>query len=218
MELPYEIIIISGKAASGKSYYGKLYEKKGYYLISCDELVRKLYKKFEEGIPKDDIFMIYQPTKNYDQYEDIKNNKKWKKYMRKAKKYFVRFIKKKIKKHKKVVIEGTIKDIDMIKDILGHYRYKFLFVKPKDEKIYLQNLTDRFVESPDNYGRIGFIGIKDKDKEGVLDYKKNGINGEKISKLLKNVASEQYIKIRDLHEYYAEHFYVKLVNNKRELK
>lgn len=137
--------------------------------------------------------------------------------MWKAKKYFIDYIKDKIKKYKRVIIEGTIKDIDMINKIIDN-KCKFVFVAPIDEKTYLYNLTDRFVESPDNYGRINFIAIKDTNKDGLNDYKKNGINGKIITKLLKDVAHEQYKKICDLYDYYANHFNVKKVYNNRTVE
>ena len=83
-----------------------------------------------------------------------------------SKNQFVEIIKKIIKQHKKVVVEGQL-NIRLINEIA------------ENKKSWMNNLKKRFEKDPANYGRIGWMEALDEadGKKGLNDYIKNGIDG-----------------------------------------
>jgi guanylate kinase len=187
LELPNDpIIFIVGYAGAGKSYLSKKFINKKYYVISCDEIIKKHLMQYGYA------FGIY--AQNIDKNLESAKNK------------FIQIIKQIIKKHKKVIIEGQIENIEMIHNIVGKSEFRIIFVKPKNIKSYTNNLINRFVDDPANYGRIGRLGNADSDGKGLNDYIKNGINGYHIKKLIKNVAKSIFFKHQEKFEYYNKNF------------
>ena len=125
-----------------------------------------------------------------------------------SKNKFIQIIKQIIEKHKKVIIEGQLENIEMIKEILGKSEFKTIVVKPKNIKSYTNNLINRFIDDPTNYGRIGRLQIADNkiNNKGLNDYIKNGINGYHIKKLIKSIAKSIFFKHQEKFEYYNKNF------------
>jgi len=192
LELPNDpIIFIVGYAGAGKSYLSKKFIDKKYHIISCDEIIREhIMETYDDHIK----FGIY--SQNTDKNLESSKNK------------FIQIIKQIIEKHKKVIIEGQLENIEMIKEIFGKSDFRIIVVKPKNIKSYTNNLINRFIDDPTNYGRIGRLQIADNkiDNKGLNDYIKNGINGYHIKKLIKSVAKSIFFKHQEKFEYYNKNF------------
>lgn len=194
-----EVIFITGIPGSGKSTIAKKFEKDGYYLISTDEIVEnKLIPLFKKEIDtkfngkKSVIYGIYHPS----HYGNI---------IEKARKIFVKIIKKIIDKQKKIVIEGTILNEFILKNIFSNNQnFKLYFIKPKNKKIYTDRFIKRFIDDPENYGRLGRLRKLDKNGSALDDYKKNGIKGKIISKLIVQVVDMKYNKMDEWIEFYKK--------------
>jgi dephospho-CoA kinase len=199
-------IYISGKGASGKSTYANIFKQKGYYVVHLDDVIKdKIFVLFKNHIENNtisfcDLFKIYR--------NDVKSN-----ILNEIKIKFIEIIKEYIKKYDKCVIEGTIKDVQMIKDIFDGFEFKFYYVIPKNIESYTRNITSRFIKEPNDYGRLGFIQSEDSNKNALNDFNENGINGMIISKLLKKVGDEQYKKIKELYDFYNKDFVVEIFVN-----
>jgi len=192
-ELPNDpIIFIFGYAGAGKSYISnKINNKKKYYIISCDEIIREHIMEREDDFIK---FGIY--NKNIDKNLESSKNK------------FIKIIKQIIEKHKKVIIEGQIENISMINKIVGESEFRIIIVKPKNIKTYTNYLINRFEDEPWIYGRIKRLQIADNEikRKGLNDYIKNGINGYHIKKLIRSVAKSIFFKHQEKFEYYNKNF------------
>jgi len=189
LELPNDpIIFIVGYAGSGKSYLSKKFINKKYYVISCDEIIKKHLMEYGYA------FGIY--AQNIDKKLELAKNK------------FIQIIKQIIEKHKKVIIEGQLENIEMINNIVGKSEFRIIVVRPKNIKSYTNNLINRFVDDPANYGRIGRLENADIEinRKGLNDYIKNGINGYHIKKLIKSVAKSIFFKHQEKFEYYNKNF------------
>lgn len=207
-----DIIFIAGKAGSGKSYIAKKFEAQGYILVSMDEVIRNtIIPKFTKEIKNElkgevwRIFRIYREGN----YGPIIN---------KIQQVFAREIRHKIraerKKGNKVVVEGSLWNNKVIREIFGiDHEFTFYFMKPKSEDIYIERLKDRFEEDPNNYGRLGFIKGSDKGGEALNDYKKNGINGDIIKRLLEEVGKKEYKRVKEWYDHYNKEFDIKIYVN-----
>jgi dephospho-CoA kinase len=165
------IIVIVGYAGSGKSYLSNQYSNKGYFVISGDEIIRN------HLVSKDNN------TKHFGIYQEIVP-----KELMESKNEFISIVKNLICLHKKVVIEGQFRNVDMLKEIIGNNEFNIIINIPNNMKTYINHLTNRFIESPENYGRIGSMAILDNKKKGLNDYYENGIEGKIIRKLINNCA------------------------------
>lgn len=186
-----DIKIIVGYAGSGKSYLAEQYRKKGYFIVSCDEIIK-------EHLMKDS-----SDTVHFGIYEKNINKK-----LSKSANKFILIIKKIIKQHKKVIIEGQLKNIDMINKIVGKNKYTIILTKPRNKSSYVKHLISRFVNNPANYGRIGILEVIDNRNGRIAlnDYIRNGMNGRHIKKLIKDGADARYCRHEELHDYYRNNF------------
>lgn len=195
-----KVVFVSGKGATGKSTFAKTF--KGYYLISLDEIIRISVAK-RLGITENkkiaELFNLYK----VEECSEL---------ILKAKEIFVEFVREEISKHYQVIVEGTIKDNGLIKKIFEGYEFTFYYMKPKTMEEYEMRIKQRFIESPDIYGRLGFLEKSDKDKKALLDFKENGIDGKVISNFIRVSANEQYKIIEDLYQYYAKEFSLSICN------
>ena len=195
------IIFITGKAASGKSSVSKKIEQDGYFLVSLDEIIKhELSLKMKNEIQTEfngDYTYLYRLYRNDDNSPIIS----------KARNIFIKIIKDIIMKHKKVVVEGSLWNIDAIRQIFGKDdEFTFYFVKPKNEEIYLERLKLRFMEDPNNYGRLGFLWKNDADGKALADYHKNGITGKLINNLITTVGKKEYDRVDEWIDRYKDEF------------
>ena len=115
---------------------------------------------------------------------------------------------KKLKEHNgKVVVEGGLQSHTLIRKIFGsNDDFEFYVVRPPNLKAYTKRITQRFVSDPNNYGRLGWIKNADKDKKGLEDFLKNGIDGKIIKALLRKVAKERFPKHDEIYQSYLPEF------------
>ena len=185
------IVFIVGYGGAGKTHLSKKLAKYGYYVVSCDLIIEKY-------IMKDPL-----DCKHYGIYEGNIDAS-----LVESKNKFIAIIKKILQEHKKVVIEGQIKSIDIFNEIVGKQPFSIILVKPKNINSYINNITNRFIEDPANYGLIGRLQYEDtlNNKIGLNDYIKNGINGKYIQKLIKHVATKYFARHQQTHDYYKKKF------------
>jgi hypothetical protein len=164
----------------------------GYYILSTDEIIRNNLMKD----PNDTVHFSLYIEKRINR-EDLQASRV----------KFVSIIKKIIKKHKKIIIEGQLNSI-LIGEIADNKKFDIILVKPKNKKTYTKNIINRFIEDPTNYGRIGWMKTNNElnKKKGLHDYIKNGINGKIIQKLLKTAVEQKYHVHNKLHDYYKQHY------------
>lgn len=198
-----KLIFISGIPGSGKSTVAEEFGRQGYYIISTDKVIdEKIVPLFSKEIKEEFnnkkavIFGIYHPK----DYGPI---------IKKARKNFIKIVKKMIKKRQKkgdkIVVEGTILNKKVLRGIFGrNENFKFYFIKPKNKEEYKQRFIKRFEEDPENYGRLGRLRKLDKDGKALEDYRNNGIKGKIISELIKKVIKMKYDKMGEWIEYYTE--------------
>lgn len=186
-------LLMVGYAGSGKSTIADKYVKNGYTIIHTDEIITNvIMKKFS----KDDLWYFNIYAINIDPKLET------------VVKYFVGLMKKYIKKHKKIIIEGQIRNADIIRNIFGDDDFDVLLVKPKNKSTYKKRVTSRFEEDPANYGRLGRLANIDakNNKQGLNDYIKNGINGKIIKKLITDMVNETYGKHEETYNHYIKYF------------
>lgn len=60
----------------------------------------------------------------------------------------------------------------MLNKIVGKNNFEIILVMPKNVKSYINHLTKRFLEDPENYGRIECMLTLDRDREmiGLNDF------------------------------------------------
>lgn len=207
-----ELLFIVGRSSSGKSTVAKKFEKDGYYLISLDDVVKdKLIPLMMNDLKKYHggnihyMFKIYR-DKDYDHVID------------KGRKEFVKILKKMInqqhKKGNKVVVEGSISNYDMIRQIFGQDDdFLLIYVKPKSANAFIQRVKKRFSTDPDNYGRLGWLRNSDTDGKALKDFKKNGINGPIIKPLIEDLAQRAYDGAKEWYDHYNKEFVVHVYLN-----
>lgn len=186
-------ILISGFGASGKSFCASKFKKKGFYILHLDELLRnKVQKKF----PNIFVFNIY----SRELHPDLIKNK--------VDKYFIELIRNLIKNHKKIVLEGKLRNKKLIDDIFKGYDYSIIVVKPKNKKVYKERVIKRFIEDPAHYGRLGFLEKQDflYDKKGLNDYIKNGIKGKFINKIINQGINKAYKKHKEMETFFKNNY------------
>ena len=195
-------VLITGKAAVGKSTLLGEYVKKGYMVISMDEVIRN------HVIPKIDEFK-QEPWVAFGLYKDDHTNPT----INKARDLFIQEMQHAIKGKKNIAIEGSLTDINTIQMIFRNRKFMFYYVKPKDEETYIKRIKQRFCENPEHYGRMGFLKSNDLDCSALKDYNKHGLNGKIITEFIERVGKLQFQKINDTYEHYKKQFDVNVYTN-----
>jgi dephospho-CoA kinase len=189
-----DVIFITGKAGVGKSTLAEKYVNNGYYLLSFDELIRNKLSKDFSHIETKNLYKLYRADLKDPETMELKER-------------FSELVREKINGNNKVVSEGSIRDLGLIREIFGSDDdFTFYYVVPKSKEEYVRRIFKRFKDDPDNYGRLGNARNLDEDGKALDDYKENGTDGKIISELLNRVANDQYDKIDEQYEYYAKKF------------
>lgn len=193
------IVFLTGRGGVGKSYVSnKLSKELQYKVISMDDIITKiLIPKFYDKINKysngdiAQIFNIYMEKPNYD-------------WVKKFKKPIIKIINDEIdnlksKGFNKIVVEGSITDKKLIKNIFGKENkdYTLLLIEPLSKESYLEKVIKRFKEDPDNYGRLGFLLAYDEKNNGKVlkEYKIKGLKSPIVQKMFNTIGKTLYEKI-----------------------
>lgn len=187
-------LLIVGEGSSGKSTYANNYKNMGYYILHLDDFIRNKVSPEFNSIP---VWQIY----NKEIHDVLKKNKV---YI-----YFINTIKNIIKKHTKIVIEGSLKNKEIIHNIFKNYDYKILIIKPKNKAIYVKRVIKRFIKDPANYGRLGFLAVEDRtymSGSGLNDYIKNRTKGKIFNKMINNAVNRVYKKHKENELYFKDNF------------
>jgi guanylate kinase len=194
------LILLAGKAASGKSTIAKIFEKKGYNIISTDEIIyNKLIPKYKDKIESGLLFSVQNKTSN--------DNPIW----YEAQKEFFDILQKKVKMHcnknEKVVVEGQLTIPSAIRYIFGNDNNFTLYViSPPSLDIYIDRLTSRVISEPEQYGRLAWLEMENKDFKAKKDLFDNGKNGKIWKPFITKMASEKYLKHKELYDDYKKDF------------
>jgi len=166
-----DIFFIIGMSATGKTTISKKISKKlKYKLISVDEVIRKIAKTHPDKMK---ITKLYQP----------------KKYII-EKKQVIKNIKDIIKVHKKVVIEGTIWDPYIIKQIAKNKSFKLIYVQPTSKEQYIKNIMKRVKTDIKNKTKTMSIVWKSLSRKDIKD--KN-----KLNEFVKKLVDYRFSHIKD---------------------
>lgn len=173
------IYFIIGMSASGKTTLAtKISNLLEYKLISMDEIIRKIAITHLDGMK---ITKLYKPNK----------------YI-KEKKQVIKIIKKLIKLHKNVIIEGTIWDPYIIDKIAGNKKFRIIYIQPKTKKRYIDNIFKRVKYDIDNNTKkIAIVWKSLTNKE---------INNEnKLMKFIKNLVNKRFLQHKEVYEIYKNY-------------
>ena len=199
------LILLAGKAASGKSTVAEIFKKKGYYIISTDEIIRnKLIPKYKTKIDPALLFSVQMKTNQ----KYLIDNTVW----LEAQKDFNKILKKDVKKHlnginKKVLVEGQLTIPSIIRDVFGdNDNFTLYVVRPSSLKVYIDRLSSRVMNEPDQYGRLVWIGMKNENFEAKNNLLKNGKNSKIWKEFITKIAKEKYPNHIKLYDTYKKNF------------
>lgn len=173
-----EIIFIVGHAGAGKSTYAKSLSGE---VIHTDDIIRNNFP--EKG------FRLYLST----EYPNKKMVYKFIGLMRKA------------IGNKKVIVEGQLKNPNIINKIAAGRPYRFIVIVPRDQESYERNLKNRFLDNPKEYGHLRILKKLDKNGKILSEYLKSG-NEELIKDFIHKGATERYGKHAETVNYYKNTF------------
>lgn len=179
----------------GKSTLANKYVRKGYYLLSFDEIIRTELSQNYKNIDIKNLFKLYRAEHNDPTTTELKDA-------------FVKLVKTKMKEHPKIVAESGIRDLDLIKRIFGD-DFTFYYVKPKSLRILYKRRYKRFLEDPNNYSRLGAIRVLDINGNALQDFK-NG-DPKKIKELIYRNSKDSFDDIDEQYQYYANNFIVDML-------
>jgi len=119
-----------------------------------------------------------------------------------------------VKKYKKVIIEGQLKSHQLIRSIFEtNDEFIFYVVRPPNVSTYIKRITQRFINDPLNYGRMGFLYNCDIDGKALKDFQINGIDGKIIKALIKKVAKDRFPKHEEVYQSYLPEFNPQIIIN-----
>jgi len=198
----YGLIYISGRGGVGKSTIAEKFSRDlGFTLIALDELIRQEF---------DSDFKLYNKGKHLNQHKVSTQQNQGR---------FIQRIRDLITLHKFCVIEGMIRSNEIIQEIFHGYAFTFCYVKPSNIDAYLQNIRKRFIESPDNYGRLGFLRRYDESHQachqsiGLKDFKINGIDGLVIQQVIVESGKAEIEESERFCQQYQQEFQVIILIN-----
>lgn len=179
----HDLIYISGRGGK-TTIASQLAKQYNVAIISLDDIIEK-----ELG----GNFKIYQPNNNH----------------AKEKKLLVDTVRKFILKNNgRCIVEGTIKDNSMIKDIFAGYIFTFYYVVLVDRQSYIKNVEKRFISEPERHGNLGFLRRMDANNEILHEFNKNGIDSEIVKVFFEKAVDSVFERINTLYIQYCADFEV----------
>jgi hypothetical protein len=205
-----KLIFLAGYAASGKSTMSEKFKKKGYHIISTDEVIKyELIPMFVGKIEGQRLFSVQLYDDKYS------GDKVWVA----AREKFLEILKNKVEegmnKYGKVLVEGQLRIRKDIRFIFGEDDdFALHYVMPASIESYADRMTSRVLHDPDRYGRLA--NLKSRDKDGSLrkDLLENGKDGELWRPFIMQVSKELFHKHqRGADELIDAGFEVKIFKN-----
>ena len=204
------LILLAGKAASGKSSVAEQFKKKGYFIISTDEVIQnKLIPKYRDKIEPGYLFSVQNKTINV--YND---NPVWYKAQKDFSKMLKQDVKKNLKENKKFLVEGQLTVPGIIRDIFGNNdNFTLYVVIPSSLKVYIDRLSSRIINEPDVYGRLAWVEFENKSFIAKKDLLNNGKNGKIWKPFIIKIGKEKYPAHQELFDSYKTEFNPKVFIN-----
>jgi len=169
------LIFLTGKSGTGKSYLSGKLEEVGYVPLELDLIVRKLGKKYNVGTAPDydTAFQVYKGKGSV----EIKRD-------------FIKEIHKFIEKNigKPIIIDGAISDPKMINKVFSK-KYKvftFVYLFPNSVSKYGERLMKRFVKDVTSNKKTLPFWSEVPEELG----KKEALKSKKVKDLLKVMAKK----------------------------
>ena len=117
---------------------------------------------------------------------------------------FIKLVQKEIK-GEKIIIEGQLKNPEIINKIARGRPYSFKVIIPRDQETYERNLENRFLSNPAEYGYLRILKTLDKDGKILSEFlEKKNVNV--IKDLIHDGADKRYKKHAEIAEYYKKTF------------
>lgn len=184
-----KLIYISGKGGVGKSTLSDMLEKHGFIVIHLDDLIREKIQPNHPDCAR--VFQLYMPDKFPAEKQKL-----------------IAIVRALIQQNadKPIVVEGTIKDAQMIKDMFKGNVFDFVYVRPT-EKGYSKAIAQRFEKDRQTKEHsLGYVWTK---------LEKLGMTGvEKIlPDVLKEIVAEQMKLVDAIQNLYAGFELTIVVNN-----
>ena len=178
------MIYISGKGGVGKSFLSKKICEidKERECLNLDQFIVDHF---------DSCFEIYKESKE-EKFRCLKID-----FIKKIKSFFEN-------EEKKYLIEGTIKDKQLVIDLFEGFQYKFLYVRPESEKLYKESIRRRFKEDlKENKKTLGFVWnqIDPKNEEESFE--------EKIDQIVEM----EFQKVDEYENFYTGIKFERVYNN-----
>lgn len=161
-------IFITGKSCTGKTTLS--YSLPGYIVYELDEIVKNIMKEY--NLIENNIYKGTAP-------ENIMNA-------------FISEVMFFILSHtnKKIVINGAIRDVNLIKRLFDD-SFTIIYLLPKNKEKYLSRVSKRFNEEMQT--QIKNIPI-DWTEDLYIDWLNNGMNGKLVEKVIKEFVNNSIVE------------------------
>ena len=138
------VIYITGVSASGKTTFSNTFFEKGYRIIHLDEFIE------ERVVPK------FKPSEKRSIYFNLYSFEP-KPYFERHVSFFVRILRKEILKFDNVVVEGMIKNKEMLEEIFENLDLTVYYIKPKSQLSYKEKIIERFQSNPAELRKVNYF-------------------------------------------------------------
>lgn len=179
-----QYIFITGRGSMGKTHLADELGKLGFTVVHIDDIVEEIAKKHPDGIK---IFALYHPGKYPKEKQEV-----------------IKIVQNVIKKNDKVVIEGLIRDKNMINQFFMGMKFQFVYVRPKSIEIYKKYLIKRFeYEIKNNLKNLSWLW--DYINGEILDdYNKFGTKSKKFIQFIEERAKEAFKRLPYHYKLYED--------------
>jgi hypothetical protein len=176
------IIYVTGKGGVGKSILSTIFSDT-HSIINLDEIVRKyFYPKY--GTDAFKVYQAHQMINIKDQFVDI------------------------VRTHmnfEKIIVEGTIKDTELIDSIFNGLDFVMVYVKPITKDLYKRNIVERFhLDLQNGEKTLGFVWDKIKNFKNIKKEFDNQID---------NIVDIEFERINQIELLYRNYNYIVVYNN-----